>query len=74
VRLTLLSTGPVELGFAPVGAVRDGLAWPGSPLLCITDDRAALVAARQGAEVTGHWSTAPTFVAAARAVVNYCEK
>jgi hypothetical protein len=30
------------------------------------DDRAALVAARDGAEARGHWSTAPSFVAAAR--------
>ena len=39
-------------------------------LLCATapvvDDRTAILAARQGAEVRGHWSTAPAFVAAAR--------
>lgn len=69
VSLTLLATGPVDLGFAPVGRVRDEVPWPGSPLICITDERAALLAARQGAEVAGHWSTAPTFVAAARLAV-----
>jgi sugar-specific transcriptional regulator TrmB len=32
----------------------------------VVDDRSALLAARQGSEVRGHWSTAPAFVAGAR--------
>jgi sugar-specific transcriptional regulator TrmB len=67
VRLALFATGPVELGFVPVQVVRAVEAdWPGTPVLLIVDDRAALVAARDGGEARGHWSTAPAFVAAAR--------
>jgi sugar-specific transcriptional regulator TrmB len=66
-RLALFATGPVDLGFVPVESTTvDGAAWPGTPVLMIVDDRAALVAARDGADARGHWSTAPTFVAAAR--------
>ena len=65
VALELHSVGPATLGFVPIATVNDTDAWPGTPLLCVTDERAALVASRQGNEVTGHWSTAPTFVAAA---------
>jgi HTH-type transcriptional regulator, sugar sensing transcriptional regulator len=66
-QLTLFATGPVDLGFVPVeSAAVDGVAWPGTPVLMIVDDRAALVAARDGADARGHWSTAPAFVAAAR--------
>ena len=65
--LDLCSTAPVELGFAAVEVVTDGdRGWPGMPIIAITDDRTALVAARLGAEVRGHWSTAPSFVATAR--------
>jgi sugar-specific transcriptional regulator TrmB len=66
-RLSLFSTGPVDLGFAPVepAAPHPGL-WPGMPVILVVDDRAALVAAREGGDARGHWSTAPAFVAAAR--------
>ena len=67
VRMALFATGPVDLGFVPVQvATADGAGWPGMPVLLIVDDRAALVAARDGGDVRGHWSTAPAFVAAAR--------
>ncbi len=63
----LCATGPVDLGFAPVEKVpEDGQSWPGMPIIAVVDDRSGLVAARQGADVRGHWSTAPSFVAAAR--------
>lgn len=66
-RLQLFSTGPVELGFAPVMvAAPDPGAWPGMPVILVVDDRAALVAARDGGDAQGHWSTAPAFVASAR--------
>jgi predicted transcriptional regulator len=66
-RLELFSTGPVELGFVPVMvAAPDPDAWPGMPVILVVDDRAALVAAREGGDARGHWSTAPAFVAAAR--------
>jgi HTH-type transcriptional regulator, sugar sensing transcriptional regulator len=65
--VTLCSTGPVELGFAQVEVVPAGrLGWPGMPIIAVVDDRVAVVAGRQGSEVRGHWSTAPSFVAAAR--------
>lgn len=65
--VTLCSTGPVELGFAPVELVaQSDHGWPGMPIIAVVDDRTALIAARQGAEVRGHWSTAPSFIAAAR--------
>jgi sugar-specific transcriptional regulator TrmB len=67
VRLALFSTGPVELGFVPVRLVEpDAQAWPGMPVILVVDDRAALVAARDGGDAQGHWSTVPAFVAAAR--------
>lgn len=67
VTLGLASTGPVELGFAPVEVVTaEGHRWPGMPIILAVDDRSAILAARNGNEVRGHWSTAASFVAAAR--------
>lgn len=63
----LCSTGPVELPFAPVEVVAgDGRNWPGMPIIAVVDGQSALVASRQGTEVRGHWSSSPSFVAAAR--------
>jgi sugar-specific transcriptional regulator TrmB len=64
--LLLCATGPVDLGFAPVEVVRADRLWPGMPIISVVDDRSALMAARQGADVRGHWSTAAAFVAGAR--------
>jgi sugar-specific transcriptional regulator TrmB len=64
--LELLAIGPAELPFAEVRQVAAEHAWPGTPLLAIVDGRSAVVAARSGSDVQGHWSTAPTFVASAR--------
>lgn len=61
--LDLLAPSPVELGFAPV-AVAGSQDWPGDPLLMIVDRRAALIGARSGGKVEGHWSTSAPFVAA----------
>jgi len=61
--LDLLAPAPVELGFAPV-AVAGTQDWPGEPLLMIVDRRVALIGARRGVNVEGHWSTAASFVAA----------
>lgn len=66
VPLTLGSTGPVDIGFAPVDLITERLGWPGMPVISVVDDRSALVAGREGSEVKGHWSTAPAFVAGAR--------
>jgi sugar-specific transcriptional regulator TrmB len=64
--LLLCATAPVDLGFAVVEMVADAERWPGMPIISVVDDRSAILAARQGADVRGHWSTAPAFVAGAR--------
>jgi sugar-specific transcriptional regulator TrmB len=65
--LRLAATGPVELGFVAVDVVTpDGHAWPGMPVILVVDDRSAILAARNGNDVRGHWSTAASFVAGAR--------
>lgn len=67
VPLLLSASGPVELGFAAVDQIAmDADRWPGMPIILVVDDRSAILASRNGAEVRGHWSTAPTFVAGAR--------
>jgi HTH-type transcriptional regulator, sugar sensing transcriptional regulator len=64
--LVLCATTPVDLGFAVVEVVGDAHAWPGMPIISVVDGRSALLAARLGSDVRGHWSTAPAFVAGAR--------
>ena len=64
--LVLCATGPVDLGFAVVEVVSGVQPWPGMPIISVVDDRSAVLAARQGGDVRGHWSTAPAFVAGAR--------
>jgi hypothetical protein len=44
----------------------DGHRWPGMPVILVVDDRSAILAARNGNDVRGHWSTAAAFVAGAR--------
>ena len=43
--------------------------WPGAPLICVVDDKSAIVAYRDGNDVHGHWGTAPAMIAAARLAV-----
>lgn len=66
----LLAPSPVELSFVTVATVpaaeAGGHRWPGAPLISVVDDRSAVLAARDGSEVRGHWGTAPAFVAGAR--------
>ena len=64
--VSLWSTGPVDLDFARVDVVTREQRWPGMPILAVVDDRSAVIGARTGNEVQGHWSTAPTFIASAR--------
>src|SRR3954452_1377938 len=66
VPVSLWSTGPVDLDFAPVNTISQDHEWPGAPIISVVDNRSAIIGARQGTEVRGHWSTAPAFVAAAR--------
>ena len=65
VSLSLSSTAPVEAPFPDIQVTAEGNGWPGQPFLLVVDHRSALVAARQGDRVTGHWGTSPTLVAAA---------
>jgi sugar-specific transcriptional regulator TrmB len=63
--LALASTGGASLDFAEVLRVDAADGWPGEPFLAVTDGRTALVASRRGNDVSGHWSAAPSIVAAA---------
>jgi len=64
---SLWSVGQADaLPFATVNPVPKGYRWPGMPLVNVVDDRTAVIAARQGSTVHGHWGRAPAFVAAAR--------
>ncbi|HEX2450907.1 MAG TPA: helix-turn-helix domain-containing protein [Gemmatimonadales bacterium] len=70
VPLQLLSTAPVSLDFASVSVAGSGLAWPGTPLISLVDDRTAVIASRQGSDVRGHWTSSPVLVAAARLAIS----
>ncbi len=71
VPLVLCATSPVDLGFAVVEVVGNSQRWPGMPIISVVDDTSALMAARQGGDVRGHWSTAPAFVAGARLALEH---
>lgn len=64
VTLSLSATGGVQLPFAEVLEVSGSPEWPGQPFLLVVDGRSALLAAREGERVSGHWGSAPTLVAA----------
>lgn len=64
VTLSLSAVAPVDLPFAAVEVVASDGGWPGQPFLLVVDGRSALLAARDGERVLGHWGTAPTLVAA----------
>jgi len=66
--VVLCAPEPVTLQFASVEKVREPDGWPGIPLVAVVDARSAVLASREGRQVRGHWSTAPTFVVAARIV------
>lgn len=61
----LASDGEAALPFAGITRIQPRDLWPGSPLLSIVDNRVSLVASRSGEGVSGHWSSIPSFVAAA---------
>jgi HTH-type transcriptional regulator, sugar sensing transcriptional regulator len=65
-RVALWSVGPARLEFIEVRDVPGEGSWPGMPIIMVTDDRSAIIGARQGNEVEGHWSSAAPFIAAAR--------
>jgi sugar-specific transcriptional regulator TrmB len=57
---------PVQLPFIRVEAIPSGFTWPGLPLVAVLDEASAVIGARGPADVLGHWSSAPSFVASAR--------
>lgn len=67
----LLSNGPASLDFASIEQVPMRDAWPGMPIIVVVDDRSAILGSRDGADVRGHWSTAPAFVAAAKLALEH---
>jgi sugar-specific transcriptional regulator TrmB len=67
----LRSQVAVELPFVPVSIGHPDDRWPGLPVIGVFDDRSAVIAARDGSDVSGHWSSAPTFVAAARFTLDH---
>jgi len=69
VTLSLSATAPVDLPFAKVAVYPAGAGWPGQPFLLVVDGRSAMMAARDGERVAGHWGTAPTLVAATILVI-----
>ena len=66
VPVSLWSTGPVSADVGSEVAVIAEQPWPGMPIIAVIDDRSAIVGSRQGSEVQGYWSSAPSFIAAAR--------
>ncbi len=63
--VSLWSTAPItaEVGIDVVVVAEQP--WPGMPILAVIDERSAIVGSRQGSEVQGYWSSAPSFIAAA---------
>jgi HTH-type transcriptional regulator, sugar sensing transcriptional regulator len=68
ISVSLYAQIPVNLEFVRVEAIPSGYAWPGFPLISVVDGRSAVMASRAGSDVRGHWSTAPSFVAAAQII------
>ncbi len=69
VALSLSSTAAVDLPFGDLQITSGENGWPGQPFLLVVDRRSALVAAREGDRVIGHWGTSPTLIAAARLAI-----
>jgi sugar-specific transcriptional regulator TrmB len=68
--LQLGATGPVDLPFASVQPAAAEPAWPGEVLLFVADQRGALLGARSGDLVSGHWGTGPILIAAVNLLID----
>jgi sugar-specific transcriptional regulator TrmB len=64
--VVLLATEPAALPFVTIELLRPSVAWPGVPVVALFDGQSAVIAAREGTAVRGHWGNAPAFVASAR--------
>jgi HTH-type transcriptional regulator, sugar sensing transcriptional regulator len=69
VTLSLFAEEPVPVDAAPIEARPIAEQWPGKPVLAAIDDRVGLIAMAEGDRVSGHWSSTPTVVAAARLAI-----
>jgi len=69
VGLELYSDAAVEVA-APARLISVRDRWPGRPLVAAIDGRQAMIALVEGERASGHWGTAPGFVAAARLSVS----
>jgi sugar-specific transcriptional regulator TrmB len=67
----LFSSGEVVLDFIGVETISQTHVWPGMPVIAVVDDTSAVIASRLENDVRGHWSAAPSFVAAARATLEH---
>jgi sugar-specific transcriptional regulator TrmB len=63
--VSLWSTAPITADLGIDVRVVAEQPWPGMPILAVIDERSAIVGSRQGSEVQGYWSSAPSFIAAA---------
>jgi sugar-specific transcriptional regulator TrmB len=72
--VVLLATDPVVLPFVTVEPLRPGVLWPGVPVVALFDGQSAVIAAREGTAVRGHWGSAPAFVASARVTFKHFRK
>jgi HTH-type transcriptional regulator, sugar sensing transcriptional regulator len=68
VTLELCSDGVVDAP-VPVIQVVGAETWPGHPLLAAIDGRVGLIGSSEGDRISGHWGSAPAFVAAARLTI-----
>ena len=64
--VVLAAQVPVQLPFTRVEAIPSGFEWPGLPIVAVLDGTGAVIGSRGPTDVLGHWSSAPSFVAAAR--------
>ena len=69
VGLELYSDAAVDVA-APARLISVRDQWPGRPLVAAIDGRQAMIALVEGERASGHWGTAPGFVAAARLSVS----
>ncbi|MGE0439562.1 MAG: TrmB family transcriptional regulator [Gemmatimonadales bacterium] len=70
VALELGTMGTIELPFATVATIAPVSDWPGEPLVAVIDQRGALIAARTGDAVSGHWGTDAVHIASAHRVLD----
>lgn len=69
--LELAASGPVSLPFAEVTVVPEPPGWPGEAILFLVPQRGAVLAARRGDDIEGHWGTDPVFQATTGLLIDH---